>query len=144
MKRIIIPVLMVAVLASTGAVFAQQDAVKVVGHATTTPDTATERELERIFLKKKTKWRTGQTAEPVDQKSTTVVRKLFTEEVLNKDLARVESHWQAQVFSGKATPPETLASDQEVIDFVRSTPGAVGYVSANASTDGVKVIRIGE
>ena len=62
--------------------------------------------------------------------------------MLDKSLERVESYWQAQVFSGKGTPPKGLNSDAEVIEFVRKWPGAVGYVSPNASTDGVKVINI--
>jgi ABC-type phosphate transport system substrate-binding protein len=33
-------------------------------------------------------------------------------------------------------------SDQEVLDFVRTNPGAVGYVSASAATGGVKVLTI--
>ena len=34
------------------------------------------------------------------------------------------------------------ASDDEVLAFVRATPGAIGYVSAGASTSGVKVITV--
>ncbi len=54
----------------------------------------------------------------------------------------VDAYWQGLVFSGKASPPPTVGSDQEVVSFVRSTPGAVGYVSAGADTGGVKVLTI--
>ena len=70
------------------------------------------------------------------------VRAAFSEGVLNRSLADVESYWNSQVFSGKATPPRTASTDQEVLDFVRSTPGAVGYVSGDASTSGVQVLTI--
>jgi hypothetical protein len=115
---------------------------KVVGHAATTPDSASAKDLSRIFLKQKSSWPGGQKADPVDQKRDATVRREFSDGVLGKPVSMVESHWQAQVFSGKGTPPKTLASDQEVINFVRSHPGGVGYVTASASTEGVKVIRV--
>ena len=66
----------------------------------------------------------------------------FSQEILGRSLDMVESHWQAQVFSGRGTPPTGVANDQAVLDFVRRTPGAVGYVSRGASTSGVKVITV--
>jgi hypothetical protein len=33
-------------------------------------------------------------------------------------------------------------SDAEVLDFVRQTPGALGYVSAEARLEGVKVVPV--
>ena len=44
--------------------------------------------------------------------------------------------------SGKEVPPATKASDDDVIAFVKATPGGIGYVSAGASTAGVKVIDV--
>jgi len=35
-----------------------------------------------------------------------------------------------------------LASDAEVVAYVTKTKGAIGYVSAAASTDGAKVLAV--
>ena len=35
-----------------------------------------------------------------------------------------------------------MKSDAEVISFVRSTPGAVGYISQSASPEGVRVVPV--
>jgi ABC-type phosphate transport system substrate-binding protein len=70
------------------------------------------------------------------------MRTNFSQAVLGKSLEMVESHWQAQVFSGKGTPPKELGSDAAVVNFVRSNPGAIGYVTSGANTDGVKVINV--
>jgi hypothetical protein len=72
----------------------------------------------------------------------TEVRRLFSESVLGKTIREVDSYWQGQVFSGKASPPPILGSDQAVVDFVRRTTGAVGYVSSSANTEGVRVLTI--
>lgn len=50
--------------------------------------------------------------------------------------------WAKIVFAGKGTPPKTLKSDTEVISWVASTPGAVGYVNSAAADDSVKVLMV--
>lgn len=142
MKTALTALVIVSILAVPAAAQAQSAEVKIVGHAGTTPETIAKKDLARIFLKKKTKWPDGRSAEPVDQKRAPELREQFCEQILGLGVDMVESHWQAQVFSGRNTPPVTLGSDAEVVEFVRRTPGAVGYVSATAATSGVNVIRI--
>ena len=38
--------------------------------------------------------------------------------------------------------PKTVAVDAEVVAYVAKTKGAIGYVSAEASTTGVKVLDV--
>jgi len=128
----------------TSAALLAADNVKVVGNSATTPDSLSHRDISRIFLKQRVKFPNGQSAEPVDQPNSSPSRLAFLAEVLDMTPAQVESHWQAQVFSGRASPPPTLASDSDVLDFVRRTPGAVGYVSPGAPAGGVKVITIAD
>jgi periplasmic protein TonB len=40
-------------------------------------------------------------------------------------------------------PPPSLASDREVLAYVRLKPGAIGYVSMAADVTGVKVVAVG-
>jgi hypothetical protein len=55
----------------------------------------------------------------------------------------VKSFWQRQIFSGSGVPPQERASDEEVLDFVRANPGAVGYVSSDTPNGaGVKVLEV--
>ena len=56
--------------------------------------------------------------------------------------AAVKSYWNQQIFSGRDVPPVEKKSDAEVLTFVRSTPGAIGYVSDAAAVDGVRVVTV--
>jgi ABC-type phosphate transport system substrate-binding protein len=96
-------------------------------------------EIAQLFLKKKTKWASGVAVAPVDQSSGRV-RAAFSQEVLGRDVSAVRAYWQQQIFSGRSTAPDEKASDAAVIAFVKDNPGAIGYVSANAPTTGVKVL----
>ena len=142
MKRLLLAAVFASLLAIPEVSQAQEPSFIVIGNPATTPDAIAKRDLARIFLKTRNRWPDGQAAEPVDRAGNDALRAAFSQDVLDRSLDMVESHWQAQVFAGRGTPPAALDSDAAVLDFVRRTPGAVGYVSAGAGTSGVKVITV--
>lgn len=131
-----------ALLAAVSTAETQSAGFTVVANPSVAVTAMETKDVARLFLKQRTRWPDGGRAVPVDQKMTAAVRVQFSEAVLGKSIADVESYWNGQVFAGKDSPPTTLASDDEVLAFVRRTPGAVGYVSAAAATSGVTVIVI--
>jgi hypothetical protein len=123
---------------------AQTTEYKVVTHPTNSISSISKKDLSWLFLKRRTSWSNGDLAKPIDQSPTSEVRVSFTTEVMGRSIRQVESHWNAQVFSGKSSPPKIAKSDQEVLELVRTIPGAVGYVSADADLNGVKVLEVTE
>lgn len=99
-------------------------------------------DASRLFLKSTTKWPSGESVKPVDLAKGSAVRDAFTKEVLGRSAGAITQYWTQAVFSGRAVPPPEKRTDAEVITFVRDTPGAIGYVSAMADTDGVRRIAI--
>lgn len=130
----------VALLAIAAPIEAQ--AFKVIAHSDVVESELPSEVVARIFLKQSPKFPSGIAAKPVDLKKDSAVRARFSTEVVGRPVAAVETYWQQQIFAGKEVPPAAKASDEEVLAFVRSTPGAIGYVSAGASTTGVKVIEV--
>lgn len=63
----------------------------------------------------------------------------FLTKVIKVDAAKYASIWAKKGFREGINPPQVKGSDAEVIAAVKSTPGAVGYVS-KAPAD-VKVIQ---
>jgi ABC-type phosphate transport system substrate-binding protein len=45
----------------------------------------------------------------------------------------VQKFWLSLVFQGRATPPNFFDTDQELIQFIQRTPGAIGVVSATTA-----------
>jgi ABC-type phosphate transport system substrate-binding protein len=123
---------------------AQTTEYRVVTHPSNSISSISKKDLSWLFLKRRTSWSNGELAKPIDQSPTSEVRISFTTEVMGRSVRQVESHWNAQVFSGKSAPPKIAKSDQEVLELVKMLPGAVGYVSADADLDGVKVLEVSE
>jgi ABC-type phosphate transport system substrate-binding protein len=107
------------------------------------PVNAVERRfLADAFLKKVTRWPTGDTIKPVDQADDAVVRQRFSDDVVGRSVAAVKSYWAQLVFSGREVPPPELASDEEVIRYVLKNVGAVGYLSPAANVERVKILTV--
>lgn len=67
------------------------------------------------------------------------LQKDFLDKVVQVDSAKYSSIWTKKGFREGLNPPAVKATDAEVIAAVKSTPGAVGYVS-KAPAD-VKVVK---
>jgi ABC-type phosphate transport system substrate-binding protein len=87
--------------------------------------------LALIFLKKATRWGDGSRVAPVDQSTRSEVRIRFSRDVLEQSIDGIQSFWSQQMAKG-VFPPPVKTSDAEVLEYVASTPGAIGYVSAGA------------
>ena len=150
MKRAIAAVAAVAALAggvSSPSVHAgdADTGYKLVVHAAN-PVTALSRDnVTQIFLRKTTSWPNGQPIVPVDQRSDAPSRHSFSMGVLRKDTNEIASYWNQMIFSGRALPPPTKGSDEEVLAYVRANPNAIGYIGGETPIgEGVKVVRVQE
>jgi hypothetical protein len=108
-----------------------------------TPASSVERSfLADAFLKKTTRWPDNEAIYPVDQGPDAAVRQRFSEQVLRRSVFAVRSYWQQRIFAGRGLPPPELESDEAVLRYVRSRPGALGYVSDRAELGNVKVLSV--
>jgi ABC-type phosphate transport system substrate-binding protein len=121
---------------------AQSPAYRVIVNPSNTVSALTRDQVSDAFLKKITRWPSGETIRPVDLHGTSSARQKFAADVLRRSLAAVRSYWQQLIFSGRNIPPAELESDAAVIAYVLKYPGAIGYVSGEANVDGVKVIIV--
>ncbi len=141
MRKFMLYAATVLALASiTRSVEAQ--AFKVIANANVSAADVSADALSKVFLKQSKKLPDGTAVTPVDLGKDSDVRAAFTKAVHGRAVSAVETFWQQQIFSGKEVPPATKSGDADMLAFVKATPGAIGYVSAGASTDGVKVIAV--
>ncbi len=133
--------LLTAMILMAGAAPAAPSFLVVVNEANPISSLSQE-ELSDLFLKKSSRWGDGSLVVPVDQGEDSQVRERFNREVHRKSAAGVRAYWQQRIFAGRDIPPPEKRGDAEVIAFVRNNPAAIGYISAAASTSGVKVLAV--
>ena len=118
------------------------DEYLVIAHASSGADALASQALSDIFLKKTETWPDGAAVTPVDQIPRSPVRGKFSRAIHKKPLGAIKAYWNKLIFSGKGTPPPELKTNDEIIAFVKDTPGSIGYVDTDTDTAGVKVIAV--
>jgi hypothetical protein len=64
----------------------------------------------------------------------------FLDKVIKLDQTRYANLWVKKSFRDALNPPAVKNSDKEILDWVRKTPGAIGYVTS-APPAGIIVVQ---
>lgn len=140
-KHLFIACLAVAGLA--GARPAAAQTYLVIVNEANPAQTISRDDLSQMFLKRATRWDSGDPVVPVDLVESSPVRESFSQAVLGRPVSAIVAFWQREIFSGHGVPPVQKSSENEVIDYVRANPNAVGYVrNGSPLGSGVRALRI--
>jgi ABC-type phosphate transport system substrate-binding protein len=135
-------VLLLAVLVMPTYADASPPEFRVVVHSSNPTRSADKTFVADAFLKKVTRWESGETIRPLDQRPDSAVRRAFSQSVLKRAVTAVRSYWQQRIFSGRDVPPPELDSDESVVAYVERNPGAVGYVSGTAKLGNTRELQL--
>jgi TonB family protein len=130
----------VAVMCISTAAFAQ-GGYRIVVNPSNPVSSLSKNEVSKLFLEKTT-WDSGAPAAPVDLLAVSPVREGFSKDVLGLSVDEAVDRIREAARVGGGNPPPAMASDREVLAYVRLKPGAIGYVSLGADITGVKVIAV--
>jgi ABC-type phosphate transport system substrate-binding protein len=138
-------ILVVVVVAGASLPSTADEPFRVIVHPHVKGNQIPKGTLSSIFLKESTRWGDGSTVYPVDQSMRAAVREAFTTKVIGKPIEGVQAYWTRRFVEGRVWPPPVKQSDADVITYVASTPGAIGYVSSTTPLpDSVKSVSIVE
>jgi hypothetical protein len=68
------------------------------------------------------------------------LRNQFLQLFLDQDEDKYTAYWTVRRYIGKGVPPRELATSADIIRFVTSTPGAVGYIDESDVKPGLSVL----
>jgi ABC-type phosphate transport system substrate-binding protein len=94
-----------------------------------------------IFARKRQLWSDRSPIVPVNLPASHPLRRNFSRWVFDRTPEEMQDYWNDQYFHG-VLPPPVLASEEAILRFVASTPGAIGYVSTCAVDRRVDVLAI--
>lgn len=71
-----------------------------------------------------------------------LVREAFTEQTLTVPRGGLQPYWNRMIMKG-VIPPPVMQTDEEVLEYVAKTQGAIGYVSVDVTVPmGVKTLVV--
>ncbi len=136
MFKTVIRTMLLALAAAVGDLSAA-DGVVVIGNAN----------LRRLDAPTVAKIYTGKVIEvdgisvtAVNANSGSAVRNRFLQLYLNQDEDKYTAYWTVRRYIGKGASPRELPRSNDVINFVNSTPGAIGYIDEADVQPGMNVL----
>ncbi len=128
---------LLVVLGSASAIAAD---IAVIVNPHNETGSMTRRQVVDLYMGRDRNFPDGDASLPIDQAATSPVRKQFYRQLVNKSVAEVNAYWARLLFTGRASPPRSLANSIEVLRTVRDNRGAIGYIDAELVDDSVKVV----
>ena len=125
-------------LGLSGAVWAD---IVIIAHKDAPETTLSEKDLQEMFLGKQVQWQDNSAIHPVTMKDKNL-HNAFLKQYIKKSVSKWNAHWKRLVFTGNGTPPPQFDTEQDLLDYVAETEGAIGYVDAETSIENNDVIMI--
>ena len=143
MKQLSNPINKILLILSL-AVFCQatQAAVAIITHPGVKDIGFSKNKLAKIYLGKLKKHSNGQSIKAADLPSDSKSYKKFYKVVVKKSHNAMNRHWSKLKYTGKGKPPKSLSSTKEMIKWVASTEGAIGYIDGKYLNKSVNVVLI--
>lgn len=129
-------ILLLALVANMADLHAA-DGVVVIGHASIKRLDAPT--LARIYTGRVIEV-DGVSVTAVNAKAGSDVRTRFLQMFLQQDEDKYTAYWTVRRYIGKGASPREMGQSSDVIRFVTSTPGAIGYIAASDMQPGLNVL----
>ena len=115
--------------------------VAVIAHKSVPVDTIKKSELLDFYTADIKKWINGDKVIVNDLKPKGEVKEIFYK-FLGKTPSRMKSVWLKNMLSGEGDPPEALKSEEEMLQKIAATPGAIGFLSHTKVDNNVKTLMV--
>lgn len=115
--------------------------IYVIANTAIPVNALSETELRDIYIGKRTIWNGNLKIVPIIAPSLSLHDE-FVLKYTRKSNTQFKSWWLKLVFSGEGVFPKTVLSENEMVEKVGDTEGAIGYTSSAITTDRVKTIVI--
>lgn len=100
----------------------------------------TRNEVINVFFGRNRQFFNGVEAQPADLPDNNPQRARFYRLLVGKDLSEINAYWSRQIFTGRMQAPPRLANTEEVLRWVATHPGGIGFIELNQADARVRVV----
>ncbi|MBU6952789.1 hypothetical protein [Hahella sp. HN01] len=98
-------------------------------------------DIQKLFMAKQAFLPNGEKATIVSIDSSSALFEEFCAKVVNKGSRQFLSYWSRLIFTGKAAPMITAASNQDIKELVAKNLNYIGFISAADLDETVKAVK---
>ena len=112
----------------------------VIANDSVSVSTIDDSTIQKIYLGKKSKWEDGTKIVPFALANGNV-HEVFLNTYIKKSPSQFSTYWKQMIFSGKGVPPTAFGSEEEMVKYVSTTSGAIGYIDSATPHNDVRVLK---
>jgi len=124
----------------TGSMLRAQE-VLIVANRSVVISQITSAQIRELFTGTKTRFSDGSHAVPVVLKGGPV-HEVFLHRHVGDSPEEFRTRWRRLVFTGQGSMLKEFATEAAMLEYITSTPGAIGYVSRVIVPDAVKILVV--
>src|SRR5690606_29477260 len=137
-RRVLHSVVLLIALLGAG----QSLAIEVIANPATPVDSLSMRELRASCTMRMDRWADGSEIQVYVLPQRHALHQQFCKSVLQDLRHPLEAVWYRLVYSGMGRAPIEVAKEQEMIERISQTPGAIGYAERRHELSSVQVLSI--
>ena len=99
-----------------------------------------KREIIDLYMGRNLYFADGKLALRLDQPPTSNERQQFYQTLVKKSVAQVNAYWAKLLFTGRASPPLLMHSNEQLLDTIRNNRNAIGYIDKANLDSSVKAV----
>ncbi|WP_233269020.1 hypothetical protein [Paraglaciecola sp. L1A13] len=103
-------------------------------------DSLSKTQIIDIYMGRYNTFPDGVLAKPLDRVAGSPEKQRFYQELVSKSEAKINAYWARLLFSGRASPPSSFDTDDEMLNELKTTPQAIGYLLESEVDDSLKVV----
>ena len=103
-------------------------------------NTLSKRQVIDIYMGRYGTFPDGETVQPLDLPAQSQLKNDFYLKLVNQDESKINAYWARLLFSGRAKPPETVKSVEEILRKLQKSELSIAYIPETELTDNIKVV----
>lgn len=115
--------------------------VAVIAHPSVPIEKISKSDLFDIYIGETRFWDNDKTITVFDLRQNSDTTKSFYN-YLGKSPSRMKSIWMVNLLSGEGDPPESVETEENMLESIANTPGAIGFISQGKVDNLVKVLQV--
>ena len=135
-------VLATLLFATANATWASEEKFVVIVNSSNDRNQMDRREVRGYYLLQTRRWGSHDKVAPVDQEGQSEIRESFLASVLQMNHLGLKRHWIQQQYQSALRPAVVVKGDSEVIAYVATNRGAIGFVRARSLKGANDVKRV--
>lgn len=139
MRRMVLRSMLVAAILCLFLGSASAEQLRVIGNRSVPAASLDQKAIQKIYLGKTKMWENGMKVEFVTL-SKGDTQSAFLKKYVKKNHSTFTRYWKKKVFTGGGQAPKSFEKERDLVKYVETTKGAIGFVTSGANTDQVKIL----